>query len=135
MESGAHYIIENVVGAPLECPSMLCGTMFGLAVRRHRLFETSFPMGLVPSCNHSGVQIPVYGHGPPQWFRKKWMDGYPAATNRKGKRKTVEVGVYRIDIETQRLAMDINWMNRNELSQAIPPAYSQYLAEQWIKTL
>lgn len=124
--SGTQYVIENVPGAPLENPIVLCGTMFGLGVRRHRLFETTMPFVLVPPCHHVGVQIPVYGHGVPQWFREKWADGYPAATNRE-RRSTVEVGVYRIDVETQRIAMDIDWMTRDELSQAIPPTYSEFI--------
>ena len=39
LATGKPYIIENVVGAPLDNPLLLCGTMFGLRVRRHRLFE------------------------------------------------------------------------------------------------
>jgi len=133
MDSGIPYIIENVVGAPLIDATMLCGSMFGLAVRRHRLFETSFPTGLTPPCNHSGVAIPVYGHGAPQWFRERWANGYPAATNRTNLRNTVEIGVRRIDVETQRIAMGIDWMNRDELSQAIPPAYSEWLARRFLE--
>ena len=54
--SGIPYVIENVVGAPLIDPFMLCGTMFGLGVedaelRRHRIFESSFPI-LAPKCQH-----------------------------------------------------------------------------------
>lgn len=111
--SGVPYIIENVGGAPLEGPMMLCGSMFGLDVRRHRFFETSRPL-LAPSCNHA-----------------VW-DGnsFPQATNRRNRRKTVEVGVYRIPLETQRRAMGIDWMTLPELSQAIPPAYSRWLGEQ-----
>ena len=50
---GVPYIIENVPGARehLHEPAQLCGSSFGLNVRRHRLFETSFPL-LVPTCNH-----------------------------------------------------------------------------------
>lgn len=40
---GIPYVIENVVGAPLVNPIMLCGSSFGLGVRRHRLFEVSPP--------------------------------------------------------------------------------------------
>ncbi len=47
---GAPHIIENVPGAPLEAPTTLCGSMFGLDVRRHRIFETSFGLD-APRCD------------------------------------------------------------------------------------
>lgn len=110
--SGAPYIIENVEGARAELrnPIRLCGSMFGLDVQRHRLFETSFPM-TQPECDHS-----------------VWAARFPQATNRKNKRKTVEVGVYRIPLAVQREAMGIDWMSLKTLSQAIPPAYAEWLA-------
>ena len=37
------YVIENVVGAPLRRDFVLCGSMFDLPVRRHRIFETNWP--------------------------------------------------------------------------------------------
>lgn len=110
--SGGDYIVENVPGAPLHGPVLLCGSMFGLEVRRHRLFETPRPL-LVPSCNHAAQR-----------------GSFPQATNRANRRKTVEVGVWRIPLETQQRAMGIDWMTREELSQAVPPAYSEYLARQ-----
>ena len=65
--SGKPYCIENVVGAPLIDPVVLCGTMFGLRtpdeaeLRRHRLFETSFLL-LTPPCQHGkGPVVGVYG--------------------------------------------------------------------------
>jgi DNA (cytosine-5)-methyltransferase 1 len=109
--NGVPYIIENVPGAPLIDPVMLCGSMFGLDVRRHRFFEWSFWVDR-PECRHD-LQLPRF----------------PSATNRKNLRKTVEVGAWRIPLETQRRAMGIDWMTVKELSQAIPPAYSRYLAE------
>jgi DNA (cytosine-5)-methyltransferase 1 len=102
-------IIENVPGAPLISPITLCGSMFGLDVQRHRIFECSFPV-TQPACDHS-----------------KWTPRFPPATNRTNKRRTVEVGVWRIPLETQQAAMGIDWMQLEELSQAIPPAYAEYL--------
>jgi DNA (cytosine-5)-methyltransferase 1 len=107
-EANRPYAIENVVGAPLTCPLLLCGTMFGLKVLRHRLFETSWTwVGLMPSCNHKGDEIPVYGNGTPQWHRQRC-----------GRNVTVA---------EQRTAMGIDWMIRDELTQAIPPAYSEHI--------
>lgn len=108
---GGHYVIENVPGAPLEQPITLCGSMFGLDVRRHRLFETTFP--IIPrACDHTS-QAPRF----------------PPASNRTNLRRTVEVGVWRIPLEVQQRAMGISWMTREELSQAIPPDYAKHIGE------
>jgi DNA (cytosine-5)-methyltransferase 1 len=117
LAAGVPCIIENVEGARdhLRTPVLLCGSMFGLDVRRHRLFETSFPV-LAPPCAH------------PREPR------FPQATNRTNRRATVEIGVWRIPLETQRAAMGIDWMALEELSQAIPPAYSEFLARAFLST-
>jgi DNA (cytosine-5)-methyltransferase 1 len=108
--AGKPYIIENVVGAPLRNTTMLCGTMFGLKILRHRLFETSFPIpALTLSCNHKGDEIPVYGNGTPQWHR-----------HRLGRN---------VHVAEQREAMGIDWMTRAELTESIPPAYSEWLGK------
>jgi DNA (cytosine-5)-methyltransferase 1 len=111
---GLPYVIENVEQArdQLRDPVRLCGSAFGLHVRRHRLFECSFPV-MVPDCDH-GWQA----HGP----------RFPGATNRaENSRHTVEVGVWRIPLEVQQRAMGIHWMTLPELSQAIPPAYTEHI--------
>ena len=115
-ESGRPYIIENVAGAPLESPLKLCGSMFGdtMQVRRHRYFEINFHAPQ-PECRH--------------WLQQ---GDYPQATNRANRRKTIEIGVYRIPLATQQAAMGINWMTLDELSNAIPPAYSQWLAQRFL---
>lgn len=113
--SGIPFVIENVGGAPLRNPIMLCGSMFGLDVQRHRFFETSFPV-IAPQCDHS-----------------RWTPRFAPATNRKNLRKTVEIGVWRIPLEVQHKAMGgCEWMSREELSQAIPPAYSRFLLEAFL---
>ena len=107
---GVPYVIENVLGAPLQDPIQLCGSSFGLDVRRHRLFECSFPV-IAPPCDHA-----------------RQTPRFPPATNRKNLRCTVEVGVWRIPLEVQQKAMGIDWMPLKELSQAIPPAYAEFIA-------
>jgi DNA (cytosine-5)-methyltransferase 1 len=108
------YVIENVEQARphLVEPVRLCGSMFGLDVQRHRLFESTIPL-LQPACDHS-----------------VWTPRFPPATNRVNLRRTVEVGVWRIPLETQRAAMGIDWMSVAELSQAIPPAYTEHVGRQ-----
>jgi DNA (cytosine-5)-methyltransferase 1 len=109
------WVVENVVGAPLPSAIELCGASFGLGasgldLNRHRRFQCSFPI-MAPPCQHRpGKTIGVYGHGTNSWHRKKL-----------GRNLT---------IAEQREAMGIDWMNRKELAQAIPPAYTQFIGEQ-----
>jgi DNA (cytosine-5)-methyltransferase 1 len=108
--TGRPYIIENVYGAPLGHEvTMLCGSGFGLDVRRHRYFEASFPL-LGVGCVHG-------------WQRPRFAQ----ATNRANRRRTVEVGVWRIPLEVQQRAMGIDWMPLEELTEAIPPAYTEHI--------
>jgi DNA (cytosine-5)-methyltransferase 1 len=116
-ELGLPYVIENVSGAPLLSPIQLCGSSFGLDVRRHRLFESNVPL-MALECNH------VAQNG-----------SYPQATNRENRRKTVEVGVWRIPLNVQQEAMGIDWMTREELSEAIPPAYTEFVGQQLLDTV
>jgi DNA (cytosine-5)-methyltransferase 1 len=110
--SGLPYVIENVPGAPLENPVQLCGSSFGLDVRRHRLFESSLAL-LALLCDHG-------------WQKPR----FPCATNRLNLRRTVEVGVWRIPLQVQQRAMGIDWMTLEELSEAIPPAYTEHIGRQ-----
>lgn len=108
--SGKRYVIENVPDARhlLREPFMLCGTMFGLPIWRHRMFEANC-VGLVmlPPCNHSGVPILVSG-----------------TTRRKGvKRQDAPAAV-------RRSAMGTEWMTTTEMDEAIPPAYTTWVGLQ-----
>ena len=110
--TGLPYVIENVPGAPLENPLMLCGTMFGLLTIRHRLFETNPVIWWPPfSCAH---------------VRKTAKQG------RKPNRETEYITVTGCfsDAEFGRVAMGIDWMVRAELTQAVPPAFTQWIGEQ-----
>jgi len=110
IESGKPYIIENVPGSPLINPIQLCGSSFGLKVRRHRLFESNMPLeGSV--CNHKlqGRPVGVYG---------SLNDEIPKG----GKTATT--------IDEARNAMGISWAIWTELVEAIPPAYTKYLGGQ-----
>jgi len=112
------YVIENVYGAPLRAPIQLCGSSFGLDVRRHRLFEASWMM-LAPPCDHS-------------WQTPR----FPQATNRKNLRSTVEIGVWRIPLETQKRAMGVDWpIELRELSEAIPPAYTEWIGSRFLEQM
>lgn len=108
--SGVHYVIENVPGAPLLNPVTLCGTTFNIGVRRHRLFETSFLLHQ-PECAHRGKAraIAVYGDHPQQPGDKMY---------RVNRARTLAEG---------QQAMGICWMDWKPLTQAIPPAYAEYI--------
>lgn len=107
------WVIENVPGAPMRADFDLCGCMFGLGtedrgLRRPRWFETSWhALDLRQPHWHVGRAISVAGHGAQgSW---EYADGMaPTQADR-------------------RRAMGIDWMNRNELGQAIPPAFTEYV--------
>lgn len=111
------WVIENVPGAPLRAPVQLCGSSFHLDVRRHRLFESNVALE-VPPCDHSR-QTPRFA----------------PASNRKNLRSTVEVGVWRIPLEVQQQAMGIDWTTLRELSESIPPAYTEHIGRQLLEVL
>ena len=117
--SGKFTVIENVKGAPLISPVLLCGTMFpGLKVIRHRLFECNFLLPTLPHPAHPPVHLydsrrtlrtdpdrdfaAVYGHG---------QSTLPRASR----------------------AMGIDWMTWREITQAIPPAYTRFIGETLLK--
>ncbi|MGH2621968.1 MAG: DNA cytosine methyltransferase [Anaerolineales bacterium] len=134
-ESGRPYIIENVVGAPLIEPVMLCGTMFGLQtragaqLRRHRLFELSFPLdALLWPCQHNrhASAIGVYGGGQhPQRRRVPSTIGVYGHSGGSTRRDYLDFTSFLTS--DRREAMGIDWMTNSELSQAIPPAYTEFL--------
>jgi DNA (cytosine-5)-methyltransferase 1 len=125
--TGLPWVVENVIGAPLPTQSdlfgrhgtVLCGTMFDLKVLRHRLFEASFPLVAPDHGSHDGEFYTPAGHGDPNWRHRE------AHPNLRG------AGYHRRCSE----AMGIDWMNRNELSQAIPPAYTEYISAQLMSYL
>lgn len=112
--SGIPYVIENVEGAPLIDPVQLCGSAFGLKVRRHRLFESSMPLKGT-GCNHreQGRPVGIYGS-----MRDEIPGGGHTA-------KTMDEAYE---------AMGINWMIWGELVEAIPPAYTHYIGQQIMST-
>jgi DNA (cytosine-5)-methyltransferase 1 len=114
--AGVLYVIENVVGAALQDPVLLCGSMFGLGaagaqLRRHRLFESNFHIPQM-ECRHTRPTIGVYG-------------GH--IRNRKRREGSHARGVADFSKEDGYRAMRIDWMTLEELSESIPPAYSEFI--------
>lgn len=113
---GKPFVIENVIGAPLERPFLLCGTMFGLKVFRHRLFETNIDIWPVPfHPTHEGTTGSHRGY----------------STARSGRNGYICVAGHNFEREAAAKAMGIDWMrSRRELANAIPPAYTEYIGRQ-----
>lgn len=117
------YVIENVVGAPLRDPTLLCGTMFPpLRVRRHRLFETNWPL-VAPA--HPKEH-------PPVMTMKKGSPYHPAVPGNDPWKMFLGVygGTQGAPFAAECDAMGIDWMTKKELNQAIPPAYAKYIGAQ-----
>ncbi len=113
--TGKPFVIENVEGAPLISPIRLCGGMFYLETYRHRLFEChGFDVWWPPHVRHA-VPTSKAGHWKPGTF--------------------VSVAGHCSPIQKCRDALGIDWMNRDELAEAIPPAYSEFIGEQVIELL
>jgi len=123
-EIGLPYVIENVDGAPLWEPVVLCGTMFDppMEIQRHRLFETNWPLQ------------------DPEWPCRHLLNGkdrYPGGRSKQRTgssrglvRGTMEIGSWDIPFDDQKAAMGIDWMTLEELSEAVPPAYTEFIGKQ-----
>lgn len=114
-------VVENVPGAPMGGTRFrLCGSSFGLDVRRHRLFDAiGWDPGLIPPCHH-GWQTPRF-----RSLDNRRREGFLADV----------VGVhghlnYPGEAALRRRAMGIDWMTDRELTQAIPPAYTEWIGNQ-----
>jgi DNA (cytosine-5)-methyltransferase 1 len=111
--SGLPWVIENVIGAPYTHGVTLCGSMFDLPMRRHRNFETSFLI-FQPSHRHNGQKIyAFYGHG-----GRKVLGGQERPPSREGP-----------------ALFGMPWAKWDEIVQAIPPAYTQFIGEQLLAHL
>ncbi len=115
-------MIENVSGAPLRDWVRLCGSSFGLGVRRHRLFETSWFIMWPPQCQHwlQPEPVDVTGTGGP-------CDRAPGGRG----------GIHRKprNLAHAREVMGIDWMTRPELGEAIPPQYTEHVGRQLLAVL
>lgn len=112
------WVLENVMGPKMNDPLILCGTEFGLVtpdaqgvlreLRRHRQFESNEPLIGAGGCRHNLPVMGVYGTGGGGQMTR----GYKA-----NRAQAAEI-------------MDIEWMDRAGLSQAIPPVYAEHIGRQ-----
>lgn len=113
--SGLPYVVENVPGADMPGAFTLCGRSFGIAkLRRHRLFLTNVPV-LVPPCGCDRRVQPIGIYGDLSKNDRK-------VTNSKDGYVRMRAGV-----ATARELLGCPWMEAHELTQAIPPAYTEHI--------
>lgn len=124
VSAGVPYVIENVDGAKHELrnPFRLCGSSFGLRVRRHRWFESNVMM-LAPPCDHAwqdaDKRFDLYDHG--RWFKSGVVHVFGTGGG-KGAEHWAE-------------AMGIDWTDRAHLAEAIPPAYTEFIGRQLLAAI
>ncbi len=122
---GKVYVIENVPRAPLVNYFTLCGSSFGLPIRRHRIFESNIFVMTLP-CSH-----------------KEYPRIYAPAWNRTNPLRVLSIsGGYQTRknigedfLEQHKRAMGIDWMSIKELTQAIPPAYTEYIGKYLLRIM
>lgn len=113
--SGLSYVIENVPGAPLRAQLMLCGSMFGLRIQKHRLFEGNWPFPMAPAtCNHTDLYNPWQGPGRTA-DKLREAQGTPWIPMHGGASRKAGV--------------------TGDLDNAIPPAYTEWIGAQLLRAL
>lgn len=135
IESGLPYIIENVVGAPLETPLTLCGSEFGrivsdtdgrrLFLRRHRLFESNVFLFGAGGCRCIEFKARGWGIG----------GVYGGGSADRAHAKNVRRGGYTPGRDIRAALIGADWMTLHGLSQSIPPAYTEHLGAQLLAHL
>lgn len=141
-EAKVPWVAENVMGAPMRAAIRLCGTSFGLGtgtaeLRRHRYFELAGFVMFAPPCAHysRSLVIGVYGDGNGRDYRK-----HPVRPNTDGVwgsagGSSVRDGTQQFSTAERAEAMGIDWMTGDELSQAIPPAYTEYIGRRLLEVI
>jgi DNA (cytosine-5)-methyltransferase 1 len=128
-DAAVPYVIENVPNAPLLAPKILCGSMFDLDVRRHRAFETNWPLRDHDwPCRHR------------IWSRRYYPNRSDRKKNPHALASVIVVAGHGNDgpggrVDDWRRAMGIDWMTRDELAQAIPPVYTEFIGRQLLMNL
>jgi DNA (cytosine-5)-methyltransferase 1 len=139
--TGVPWVIENVEDAPLEKASTLfgehgvwlCGRMFDLPLYRHRIFESSFPIAQPHHPKHEEVifggrnlnsRYSQGGHGGVVGVLKQGVEIMSIAGHTSG-----------VTVAKASKALGIDWMRRDELTQAIPPAMTDYIGSQLLDRL
>ena len=121
--TGKPYVIENVQNSPLDTQFILCGAALGLPhIARHRHFESNILLLGAPKCAHlrNAYTIGVYGAKP---------DGRRVSYRRHRLCRVAS------SVDEARREMGIDWMNWDEIREAIPPVYTKWIGKRLIEVL
>jgi DNA (cytosine-5)-methyltransferase 1 len=126
-QSGLPCIIENVPGSPVRPDVILCGAQFGRALYRHRWFESNVPLSAPPAAPLSGdVRVKDCG----------WPHLIPASKAGHWRPGTIMSVAGNVGgVAHAREIMEMDWTNRRELGEAIPPYYTEHLGGQLLAAI
>ncbi len=127
--SGLPWVIENVPGAPMPDAIELCGSMFGLPLRRHRLFASSHLFFAPGPCAHPAGYYNVIGGS------VKGYGAFASATRYTEKDGRIRRREGKPGKAAGQRALGIEWMTIAEMSQAIPPVFTQCIGDQLMAAL
>lgn len=134
VSSGKPYVIENVENARkhLNSPVMICGSMLGLPLWRHRYFECGLFWSMSPgSCDHTRRPVTFTSGSHSRKLNRK----SPVLLSGTTPRSAAEGGRFKWTVQDCRAAAEIPWMTREEIDEAIPPAYTEFIGGKLMEAL
>lgn len=135
-QTGLPWVIENVSGAALRDPIMLCGSQFGLTAKdedgfplrleRHRLFESNVDLAAPGPCAHDESVWAGGVYGGARGRKPEWT----AAEHRHSARYDRHGGYVPSSLKVQQELLGIDWMTKGGMAQSLPPIYCQFVGMQ-----
>lgn len=119
LRTGVPFVIENVIGAPYSHGFVLCGSMFGMRVQRHRNFEASWMLLMPMYCDHTGERpVTITGTG------TRFVEGIRDYEHSRHASTDLWAGL-----------MGMPWAEPHEVKEAIPPAYTEWIGRQLLAVI